>query len=75
MLERLAGIEERYNELERMMADPIIAQDYEKVAEYAQERAELQEIVDTYRSYKVAEEELSGARIIIDDEDDPFDDF
>jgi peptide chain release factor 1 len=69
MLEKLAGIEERYDELERMMADPIIAQDYEKVAEYAQERAELEEIVNTYRSYKTAEEELSGARLILDDEE------
>jgi len=70
MLEKLAGIEARYNELEQMMADPVIAQDYEKVAEYAQERAELEEIVNTYRSYKATEEELSGAHLILDQEDD-----
>lgn len=70
MLEKLAGIEARYNELEQMMADPVIAQDYEKVAEYAQERAELEEIVNAYRSYKATEGELSGAYLILDDEDD-----
>jgi len=70
MLEKLAGIEARYDELERMMADPVIAQDYEKVAEYAQERAELEKLVNTYRSYKATEEELSGAYLILDDEDD-----
>ncbi len=69
MLERLAGIEARYIELEHWMADPRVAQDYEKVAEYAQERAELEEIVSIYRSYKEAKEELSGARLILDEEE------
>jgi peptide chain release factor 1 len=70
MLEKLAGIEARYIELEQLMADPRVAQDYEKVAAYAQERAGLDAIVATYRSYKEAEEELSGARLILDEEKD-----
>ena len=70
MLEKLAGIEERYDELEQLMADPDVAQDYEKVAGYAQERAELQEIVQTYRSYRAVGEELTGARLILDEEED-----
>jgi peptide chain release factor 1 len=40
------------------------------VAQYAQERAELEEIVNTYRSYKTGEEELAGARAILDEEED-----
>jgi peptide chain release factor 1 len=70
MIDKLTGIEGRYNELERLMADPDVAQDYTKVAEYAQERAELEEIVNAFRAYQAAEEELSGARLILTDAED-----
>jgi peptide chain release factor 1 len=70
MIDKLTGIEGRYNELERLMADPDVAQDYTKVAEYAQERAELEEIVNAFRAYQAAEEELSGARLILADAED-----
>jgi peptide chain release factor 1 len=70
MLEKLAGIEARYAELEELLADPEVALDYEKVAEYAQERAELEDIVSAYRAYLTAEEELEGARSILDEEVD-----
>lgn len=62
MLEKLAGVETRYNELERLLADPQVMQDYEKVAAYAKERAELQEIVNVYRSYRKQMADLEGAR-------------
>ncbi len=70
MLEKLAGIEARYEELEQLMADPRVALDFEQVAKYAQERAELQDIVDAYRRYRATEEELEGARIILEEEED-----
>jgi peptide chain release factor 1 len=70
MFEKLSGIEERYNELERLMADPDVAQDYVQVAEYAQERAELDEIVRSFREYRATQEELSGAQLILADEAD-----
>jgi peptide chain release factor 1 len=70
MLDKLEGIEARYAELEELMADPDVAQDYAKVAEYAQERADLEEIVRTYRSYKAIKEELCGARLILSEEED-----
>jgi len=68
MLEKLAGIEKRYQELEKLLADPEVAQDYEKVAEYARERSELEGIVGVYRAYKVSKEELGGARLILGEE-------
>ena len=65
MFEKLAGIESRYDELEQLMADPEVAQDYVAVAAYAQERSELEELVETYRTYVALEEELAGARAIL----------
>jgi hypothetical protein len=49
MLERLSQVEQRYQELMRLMADPDVAQDYEQVARYAKERADLQDLVSAYR--------------------------
>ena len=70
MLDKLAGIEARYDELEQLMGDPVVAQDYAKVAKYAQERSELENIVSVYRSYRTTEEELTGARLILNEEED-----
>lgn len=67
MFDKLSGIASRYDELEKLMADPEVAQDYAAVAEYAQERSELEEIVQTYRSYLALGEELAGARAILDE--------
>ncbi len=68
MLEKLASIEKRYQELEELLADPEVAQDYEKVAEYARERSDLEDIVNAYRAYKAIQEELGGARLILEEE-------
>lgn len=71
MLEKLAEVEARYNELEKMMGDPEIAQDYEKVAELAKERSDLQELVVAFRKYQKQEEELEGAKELLYSSDDP----
>jgi len=71
MLERLAKVEERYEELTRLMADPEVAQDYERVAEYAKERADLEDIVGAYRTYRDTAEELEGTSSLLTDDADP----
>jgi peptide chain release factor 1 len=71
MLEKLAGIEERYNELERLISDPEIMMDYTKVAEYSKERSSLEEIVEQYRAYKQQLQELTDAKQMLDEESDP----
>ncbi|MBN2302961.1 MAG: PCRF domain-containing protein, partial [Anaerolineae bacterium] len=69
MLDKLAGIEGRHAELERMIADPANVSNYEKVGEYAQERAELQAIVDQTREYRQALDDLKQAHLMLDDPD------
>ena len=71
MLARLAKVEERYEELTRLMADPEVAQDYERVAEYAKERADLEDVVSAYRVYKDTAEELEGTSSLLTDDADP----
>jgi peptide chain release factor 1 len=69
MLENLAHIEERYQELTQAMATPEVATDYMKLAEYGQERAELEPIVLRYREYEDLLEQIEGARELLDEED------
>ena len=52
MFDRLARIEERYEELSRLMADPEVAQDHERIARLAREQADLEETVQTYRRWR-----------------------
>ncbi|HEY72425.1 MAG TPA: peptide chain release factor 1 [Thermoflexia bacterium] len=71
MLDRLNKVEERYEKLTRLLADPDVAQDYERVAEYAKERSDLEDIVNTYRAYKDAEQELEETKTLLADDVDP----
>jgi peptide chain release factor 1 len=70
MLNRLAGIEARYEDLERMIADPAVMADYTRVVEYSRERSGLDEIVRSYRTYKSQMAQLEQAKAMLNDEDD-----
>jgi peptide chain release factor 1 len=65
MLPKLAGIEARYDELNRLMAEG--HSDYSKLAEYAKERSDIEEIVAASRAYRTLVDELEGARALLDD--------
>jgi peptide chain release factor 1 len=71
MFEKLAAIEARYDELERLMSDPANVNDYAKVTEYSKERATLSELVDLFRDYKKQSQELDDAQKLLEDESDP----
>ncbi len=67
--QRLEDVIERYNELERLMADPAIATDHQRLAELAQEQAELRPLVEAYQRYKEVGARLEEARQLLDDEE------
>ena len=69
LVERLEFIKSRYTDLTQLMSDPAIAADYEKVAEYAKERAELQDSVDLYQLYQTTSEDLAAAQEMLSDDD------
>jgi len=71
MLDKLQGVEERYEKLNTQLADPAIATDYVKAAEYAQERAELEEVVEGYRRYKDLQQELADTRAMLQEDLSP----
>jgi peptide chain release factor 1 len=71
MLEKLAEIEERYDELTRLMAKPEVAQDHQRVAELAKERSDLEDVVTVYREFKDISEELRETRELLEDDIGP----
>src|SRR5258706_6408940 len=71
MFDKLAGIEARYEEFERLLSDPAILVDYGKVAQLAQERSEITPLVETYRDYRRVARELEDAQTMLDAESDP----
>jgi len=69
MLEKLKLVEERYEELNSLMADPEVATDPDRLREYAQEQAEIEGLVQKYRQYKASESELSETRALLEGEE------
>ncbi len=69
MQDKLDAIARRFDELERQLADPAIATDPEAYRQLAQERAEIESIVEGYRNLVEVEKALSGAEEMLRDED------
>jgi peptide chain release factor 1 len=70
MLEKIAQVVTRYDEIEMQMADPQVAADYNKLTELAQERADIKSLVDAYRLYEQKQQELEDAQEMQSLEDD-----
>ncbi|MCK9268097.1 MAG: peptide chain release factor 1 [Alkaliphilus sp.] len=69
MLEKLAFLEERYNDLGREISDPEIINDQNKWRKLVKEHSDLEGVVIKYRQYKSAQEDLDGADEILRDKD------
>lgn len=70
--QRLDLVEQRYDELNDLLADPSVVTDYLLVKEYAQEQAELESLVRSFRDYRQTEAELAEAHsLFLEEELDP----
>lgn len=73
MLEKIAKIADRYDELERKMALPEVLADYARLAELAQERTELQPIVGSYHQRQALAQDIADTRELLElSEEDDF---
>ncbi|MCG2783735.1 MAG: peptide chain release factor 1 [Anaerolineae bacterium] len=68
MLEKLAGIEERYEELTRQLLE--IGSDYQRAAEINKERSDLEALVEKAREYRSALKRQAEARLMLETEKD-----
>jgi peptide chain release factor 1 len=69
MLDKLAGIEGRYKELDRLLAE--VGSDYQRAAELNKERIEIEPIVEKARAYRQALSRREQAEQMLSGETDP----
>ncbi|RJR24381.1 MAG: peptide chain release factor 1 [Desulfobacteraceae bacterium] len=69
MFEKVEDIENRYLELERLLADPAVVQSQKTYQGHAKEHRSLEPIVRAYWDYKAAKDELESSRLLLDDPD------
>jgi peptide chain release factor 1 len=70
MLDRLAQIESRYEELTNELSSPELLSNQSVYAKTAKQHSSLGEIVEKYRSLKSLQDELTGARELLNTADD-----
>lgn len=68
MLEKLLGIEERYNEINHLLEET--GEDYQRATELAKERAEIEPIVMKTREYREAIKQREEAEMLLQEDDD-----
>jgi len=65
MFQKLKAVEERYEELNRMLSDSEIVSNRSKFTELSKEHAELESVVSTYRAWKQTKDEIQDSKAII----------
>ena len=62
LLDKLAGVEARYQELDRMLADPVVLANRQQMQKLSKEHSDLREVVDTFRQYRDLSARVAEAR-------------
>ncbi|MEK7228743.1 MAG: peptide chain release factor 1 [Candidatus Binatota bacterium] len=70
MLDKLAEVEKRYEQLESLLRDPQILNKQREYSKVAKERAELEEIVTCYREWRKVEREIQENRELLNENDE-----
>jgi len=65
MFEKLDEVEKRYEELVRLLADPRVFANPREMQRLARERAEISNLVESYRLYKKVDEEIQESRALL----------
>jgi len=66
VLDKVKLVDDRYEELNRLMAAPETISDHMLVSEYAQEQSEIEELVQKYRRYVHLDKELADTRALME---------
>ncbi|MBI2953958.1 MAG: peptide chain release factor 1 [Chloroflexi bacterium] len=67
MIDRIATIEKRYDELTELMAQPEVIGDPSLLQKYGKEQSEIEELVSAYREYKATTRALDETRQMLDE--------
>ncbi|MBI3522863.1 MAG: peptide chain release factor 1 [Chloroflexi bacterium] len=69
MRKRLANVEERHAELGRLMSDPSVTSDRNRIREVGREYASLEPVVATLGSLRTAEQKMAEAKELVNGDD------
>ncbi len=69
MFQKLNGVEERFQEIEKILSDPEIVKDQVSYQKYVREHADLNKIVTAYRSYNQTLAGIQESRELLQDGD------
>ncbi|UFJ40193.1 peptide chain release factor 1 [Brevibacillus humidisoli] len=67
MFDRLAAVEERYEEVTNLLCDPDVIADTRKLRELSKEQSSLEETVMVYREYKSVVQQLDDAKAMFEE--------
>lgn len=70
MLDKLAEVEKRYEQLESLMNDPQLLNKQREYSKLAKERSELEEIVSCYREWRKIEQEIQENRELLNEKEE-----
>ena len=70
MLEKLTTVERRYDEIDRLLADPEVSVDYSRVQKLAREQASIRQIASLSVEYRRVLQEIEGTTALIREESD-----
>ncbi len=71
MLEKLQNLEDKYEELTKLMSDPEVINNPAEFQKYAKAQADLVEIVETFRNYKKVTQELDESKEMLKEKLEP----
>ncbi len=72
ILRKLDSLVERHQEVEQLLSQPEIISDQEKFRELNREYSRLQHLVDTYKDYRTATEDVAEMQSMLDSGDEDF---
>lgn len=68
MLDKLAAIEARYEELNQLMASPEVISEPQLLVKYSQEQASLEDLVQASRRYRQVTSQLKETKVMLEDD-------
>jgi peptide chain release factor 1 len=67
MFKKLEAVAEKYDELTRLLSDPVVAADHQQYQKYSKERSDIEDVVNHYRAYQDLVKQVREAEEITND--------
>ena len=70
MIDKLAAVEERFDEIDRLLADPAVSSEYSRIESLVREKASIQGLASLSREYRSVTTQLEEVVLLLRDESD-----